>query len=247
MQVSEYQLAKDAVQLDGDVNGSNIGRLTVLPSSFLGGPRENQQYLQDCLTYVREGGKPDLFVTFTTNPEWSEIKSGLINGEGQEIYDKGLMECRVFNQRVIRLYDLIKKGDIFGKVRFDMACTEFQKRGLPHLHLLLWMHDRIRADQIDDVARAEIPDPELDPDLHRIVVRNMIHGPCGLINPRSPCMVNGQCSKGYPKPYLAETQHSSEGYPLYRRRKPGDGGFTIEKKVGDEVKINYFNLIHEND
>lgn len=47
----------------------------------------------------------------------------------------------------------------------------------------------------------------------------MVHGPCGVVNPQCPCMVDGQCSKAYPKPYTPETQVNVNGYPLYRRRE----------------------------
>ena len=30
---------------------------------------------------------------------------------------------------------------------------------------------------------AEIPNPTVDPELHQIVMSNMVHGPCGSINP----------------------------------------------------------------
>ena len=53
---------------------------------------------------------------------------------------------------------------------------------------------------------------------------NMGHGPCGSINPLSPCMEYGQCSKKYPKPLISETQLGTDSYPLYRRRSPKDGG-----------------------
>ena len=79
-------------------------------------------------------------------------------------------------------------------------------------------------DKIDDAVCAEIPDPTLDPELHQIVVSNMVHGPCGSINPDSPCMELGHCSKTYPRPFLQETQLGADSYPLYKRRSPEDGG-----------------------
>ena len=61
-------------------------------------------------------------------------------------------------------------------------------------------------DKIGDVVCAEIPDPECEPELHQIVISNMVHGPCGSINPDSPCMEHGRCSKKYPEPFVQETQ-----------------------------------------
>ena len=112
-----------------------------------------------------------------------------------------------------------------------MYSIEWQKRDLPHAHILIWLVEKIRPDQIDDIINAEIVDPEIDPDLHDVVVMNMIHGPCGAINPQSPCMVDGKCSKRYPRKFTTETITGTDGYPLYRRRSPDDNGRTVTKKV----------------
>lgn len=66
----------------------------------------------------------------------------------------------------------------------------------------------------------------------------MIHGPCGNINPNSPCMQNGICTKKYPRDLLAETQTGIDGYPIYKRRKIEDGGHTTIINIKDyEVEI----------
>lgn len=66
----------------------------------------------------------------------------------------------------------------------------------------------------------------------------MIHGPCCAINPQSPCMVNGKCSKRYPRQLTAETITGNDGYPLYRRQSPDDNGRTITTKVkGNDVVV----------
>lgn len=57
----------------------------------------------------------------------------------------------------------------------------------------------------------------------------MIHGPCGELNPGSPCMVNGRCSKRYPKAFRAVTQENENGFPIYRRR---EGKILRLKKTG---------------
>jgi hypothetical protein len=68
---------------------------------------------------------------------------------------------------------------------------------------------------------AEIPDKDEDLELYEIVIRRMIHGPCGELNPNSSCMFDGKCSKGYPKDYEPHTRENVDGYPRYRRRCDG--------------------------
>nr|VDD23757.1 unnamed protein product [Brassica oleracea] len=50
----------------------------------------------------------------------------------------------------------------------------------------------------------------------------MTHGPCGLFNPKSPCMKNIVCTKKYPRPYNENTSIDKSGYVLYRRRLKDD-------------------------
>lgn len=107
-----------------------------------------------------------------------------------------------------------------------MYTIEWQKRGLPHAHILIWLTNKIQANQIDSVISAELPNPNTDKHLFEIVQTQMVHGPCGSLNFKSPCMKDNKCTKRYPKPFLKDTQTGEDGYPSYRRRKPDDGGFT---------------------
>ncbi|KAI8430406.1 hypothetical protein MSG28_000689 [Choristoneura fumiferana] len=60
----------------------------------------------------------------------------------------------------------------------------------------------------------------------------MTHGPCGTINPNSPCMKNGRCTKRFPKGLVTETVTGENGYPSYRRRSAESGGlFTAEVRT----------------
>ncbi|XP_048631224.1 casein kinase II subunit alpha-1-like [Brassica napus] len=86
------------------------------------------------------------------------------------------------------------------------------------------------ADDIDKIISAEIPDKTVDPDLYVIVGDCMMHGPCGAAKKDNVCMVNGKCSKMFPKPLNIRTSIDTNGFPAYMRRI--DGRF-IEKMESD--------------
>ena len=115
---------------------------------------------------------------------------------------------------------------------------EFQKRGLPHCHILvvLTQLSKLRdSHDIDNIISAEIPNEVNDPQLYEIIKQCMIHGPCGIHNQQSVCMENGVCTKGYPKEFNNETKLSVNGYPQYRRR---NNGYTVVKNSdGQQVCI----------
>jgi len=114
----------------------------------------------------------------------------------------------------------IWSGKLFGLVLAILYSIEFQKRGLPHVHILVWIDKKININTeiIDSWISAEIPDPEKDPLLYVLVSEHMMHGPCGEKNESSPCMKKGKCSKYYPKDFRHETTFTDDGFTLYRRR-----------------------------
>lgn len=58
---------------DQHPNLRSCGRRIILPSSFIGGPRNMHQLYQDAMGLIRKFGKPDLFITMTCNSNWPEI------------------------------------------------------------------------------------------------------------------------------------------------------------------------------
>lgn len=226
----EYIHLRDAINNDANVH--DLGQVVILPSSYTGSPRHMHEYAQDAICYVRCYGRPDLFITFTCNPQWEEIQKHLY--PGQSSTDRHDITARVFKQKLKSLMDLIVKHKVFGEVRCWMYSVEWQKRGLPHAHILVWLVNKITTDEIDNVISAEIPDQTIDPELFKVVKKNMIHGPCGSINVNSPCMVNGKCTKRYPRLLVSETVTGNDGYPLYRRRSPDDNGKTVTIQVRNQ-------------
>ena len=104
------------------------------------------EHLQDAMSYVRKYGHPNLFITTTTNPNWPGIKDSLLPGQ-----DHPDIVAHVFRVKLQKLLEMPKSEMIFGKLQAWLYSIEWQKRGLPHCYLLLWLiaQHRITSDKID--------------------------------------------------------------------------------------------------
>ncbi|KAJ7969364.1 ATP-dependent DNA helicase [Quillaja saponaria] len=81
----------------------------------------------------------------------------------------------------------------------------------------------INPDNYDDFVAAEIPAESENPHLRKMVLKHMIHGPCGPLNASSPCMIKSSgCKSYYPKQFCSASVHGSDSYPIYRRRDTGE-------------------------
>ena len=152
-----YKGATDALDKNQDCRADSIGKKFILPSSFTGSPRYMNQLYQDAMSIIRKYGKSDLFITFTCNPEWIEIKREL--KPFQKPNDRPDLIARVFNLKMKEITNDLFKKQIFGKCLAHLYVIEFQKRGLPHAHILIVLanEDKIQLNDIDLIVSAEIP------------------------------------------------------------------------------------------
>lgn len=67
----------------------------------------------------------------------------------------------------------------------------------------------------------ELPDPNTDLDGYTAACKYILHGPYGTANIRALCMLNGKCSKFFPKNFCAQTTIDANGFVIYRRRNNG--------------------------
>jgi hypothetical protein len=177
-----YKGLKDAIA-PTDQDASHLGTKVILPSTFIGGPRYMVQLYQDALSIVRRFGKPDYFITFTCNPAWPEIVREL--KFGQSASDRPDLCARVFDMKVKELLEDITKRNVLGKMKAYVYTIEFQKRGLPHAHILLIVQETdkpLTTAEFDQVVSAELPNEQTQPLLYQTVTRNMLHGPCGGVH-----------------------------------------------------------------
>ncbi|GJS75785.1 ATP-dependent DNA helicase PIF1-like protein [Tanacetum coccineum] len=101
---------------------------------------------------------------------------------GQRAHDRPEVGTRVFKLKLTELLEDLTKNKIFGESRTVVYVIEFQKRGLPHAHILLWLEDHCKCrtlGEIDDIISAELPSSTNDPAGYKAVTDYMLHGPCG--------------------------------------------------------------------
>jgi len=159
-----------------DSNTTNLGKVTILPSSYIGSPHHMQGYAQDAMAYVPNYEHPDVFITFTCNPTWDKIQQLLLPEMKNNMpMDKHDIIAHIFRQKLKWLMDFIVRYEVFGSMHWWLYSVECQKRGLPHAHILILLHDKITSDEIKDVICAEIPQADVDKDLHAVVIKNMEH------------------------------------------------------------------------
>ncbi|XP_076954306.1 uncharacterized protein LOC143628662 [Bidens hawaiensis] len=226
----------------GDTKGRSVGKRVILPSSFTGGPRYMYKHYHDALAICRVYGNPQFFITFTCNVKWQEIVRYMTQFPSLKAQDRPDIVCRVFNLKVEAFRAFVKHERLFGNIVAGEMCFCY-KRGLPHCHMLFWVSPTdkiITADDVDRHISTEIPNPDTDMELYKIVSECMIHGPCGLARPNAPCMDGGVCSKGFPKHYQASTTFDKNGYIKYKRSAYG---FSVKK---NDIEVDNAYVVHYN-
>ena len=230
-----YRGLADALAVDPQMDANNVGQRVILPSSFTGSSRNMIQHCQDALAINCHFRGADFFLTMTANPNWQEIKDALLPGQSSS--DRPDLVNRVFRLKVQELKDDLFKNGYLGRAVARVWTIEFQKRGLPHVHMIIFLDpdSKLRTpEDIDSLLSAEFPDPDEEPELFELVKKFMVHTPCGAQNPNAPCMHDGKCSKGFPKPFREQTTVNEDSYANLRRRDTGKkyqvGGHEVDNR-----------------
>ena len=131
----QHDVLHEHVSNLGNDHNVRPGRVVVLPSIYVGSPRALKENFEDAMAIIKKYAKPGLFITFTCNPKWREITENLY--PGQTANDRPDLVIRVFKLKLNKLLNNIFKHGVIGKVVTHVLVIEFQKRGLPHFHILL--------------------------------------------------------------------------------------------------------------
>ena len=144
----------------GNMDENNCAeQKTFLSQSMHGSRRHLRSLARNALALVSEYGRPTLFITLTCNPKWPEIVEQLL--PGQTAFDRGDVVCQVFFRKVEALLKKLRAGKYFKeiskkehsyKIEFDVQVVEYQRRGLPHVHLVLRFQDDEFMPKYEDKA-----------------------------------------------------------------------------------------------
>ena len=170
---------------------------------------------------ICQWGSPTLFLTFSCaeyeSPNITEYLRRV--NDVSASYDIGKL-CTEDPISVSRKFSLkfhaffhtvLVKGEVLGKVEHLYWKKEYQARGAPHYHVLLWIGDApvIGQDDPDRVLAwiqeritCHFPDKESDPELHRLVTQYQTHKCSAYCKRRQRCASNTfitRCRFGFPR------------------------------------------------
>ena len=113
------------------------------------------------MALVAKYGRPDAFITMTASPKWPEVVANLRPGE--QAHNRPDLIARVFRQKLRELLHDLTVGHCLGKVIAWTYVIEFQKRGLPHAHILLIFDNDSKPKSAKDVDRMVLLKFPLEP------------------------------------------------------------------------------------
>jgi hypothetical protein len=212
---------EDEVRGDADVVEKEYGLRTFIPASVLGTDQYWSGVANKCFAISSQLGAPTFFLTFTMNPYWPEF---VALRRGKEAYSDSAMMAIVFKERLGELMRTIKSSRVLGDVKGYVWRVEYQSRGLPHAHILLWTDFETEdLHAVEEVINVRYPkrspflleDSKVD-DWRELIDAYQIH------HHSSRCTLpDGSCRYGYQQPPCAETVIRRRRYQFARDEDEG--------------------------
>ena len=221
-----------------------------------GTPAYWEKTTRDLFAMIRQLGTPTFFCTFSAaEMRWPEVIEAIKGQQGEEVnFDEldwsakcdilrsnPVTTMRMFDKRVEALYrDLIlSPAQPLGNVKDFFWRLEFQNRGSPHIHCLLWVENAPVFEEDDDLTvcnfvskyiTAQLPDPRTQPELYKKVTEVQIHSK----NHSRTCFKgrSSGCRFGFPKPPCRKTLIT----------RPGENDDPVEVENAKE-KLRPLNLL----
>lgn len=161
-------------------------------------------------------GQPDLMITFTYNNQWPEAQYFLSDARQSLSNHKIDMSCTPLDTMAVwhRRFAEAKEESFrpliqamgLGTATHFMWRLEFQMRGAPHVHLLIWLESRMSLEHVGCCFFA-LPPPVSAVRLGELVRTKMQHGCTSKRCKRGVQSAN--CRYGFPKPVTATVHYDA--------------------------------------
>ncbi|KAI9091045.1 hypothetical protein K1719_028315 [Acacia pycnantha] len=126
LRVDLYSGLSDVVTR-GETDPSSTGQQVILPSSFTGGACYMIQNYQDAMVICSWAGYPDIFITFTCNPMWSDITRHC-NKDGLKPCDRPKILSKIlFHIKLQKLMRTLKDENIFGSIKAEIPDKDLDR------------------------------------------------------------------------------------------------------------------------
>lgn len=135
---------------------ANIGKRIICPSSVKGSRRAMYKLFLDCMAIVRVFGAPHLFITVTCNQGHRHIIASVLGGQRSD--ERADIVNRFFAKQIDQLLKCIDEGKAFGELTAYCYVIEYQKRGNPHIHMVVrLLHGPNSPEEYDKYVSARLP------------------------------------------------------------------------------------------
>ncbi|XP_022015091.1 uncharacterized protein LOC110914612 [Helianthus annuus] len=214
---------------------TDTGKPVILPSSFTGGARFMQQNYLDAMALCKWYGYPDFFITTACNPKWPEVKR-FLKDSTIKAEDRPDILCRLFKLKLDSLLKDLKDSKYFGEINAVVYIVEFQKRGLPHAHICLFMKTTIDSNGFPVYRRRDSGHTVIKSGV-RLDNRNVVPYNKRLLK-RYQAHINVEwCNQAGSVKYLFK--YINKGPDIATAVVSDDTSSTIKKKPKDEIKEYY--------
>ena len=186
------------------IDAQNLQNLICQDQAYLflrqipGSPPYWQRFMYEVIAMVKQLGIPTWFMTLScADLRWPELFLIIARTQGKNLTDEQVdalsynercsmlnfnpvLAAKHFQYRVETFFTevLLSNANPIGKIVYYALRIEFQMRGSPHLHALIWTSDCPKltsetkedyVDYIDQRVHAHLPNEDQDPELHELV------------------------------------------------------------------------------
>jgi hypothetical protein len=203
-------------QADEAVHDLEYGLRNFIPPSLTDSDEYWHTVATKCFAISSQFGCPTFFLTFAMNPHWPDYRA--LNRNSGNFAHSAVMAI-VFKSKLSALMKCLQDRKILGVIHAFVWRVEYQKRGLPHAHILLWTDFNTQdVDAVDSVVNVRYPKESPFVDDRQMVtdLRCLIEAYQGHQHSRRCRSPEGECRFGYPQPEASRTTVRGRRFVLAR-------------------------------